>query len=257
MSLRAIHSKNELSAHMVHPLMLMILLSLALSVGCTSSHGFDRAAMTHVLQIQGPSGEDHAPVNQGPSLSPPFRLGVFFVHHDFPNHRSLRTVEWLTADREQLLHGMASLRDQKQLTDIFVLMDSTVQAGNIDGIRQAGARYGADAVLIVGGAGSIDRYNNRYAWLYPTLIGVYLAPGTEIAALVIATGSLWAVRSEWHAPIPTVEGASKVRGSAVLVDDRAALREAKQQAIRALSARIVDQLRLWMHESPPPLSELR
>lgn len=231
---------------------------VALSSGCVSSQGFDRAAMTEVLRIPTTSGGDlRAPSNQNSTLSSPFRLGVFFANHDFPNRQSLRKVEWLSADREQLLHGLAPLRDQKQLTDIFVLMDSTVHAGNIDQIRQAGARYGADAVLIVDGAGAIDRYNNRYAWLYPTLIGAYLAPGTESAALVMATGSLWAVHSEWHAPIQTVEGVSKAVGSAVLIEDSAALQEAKKQAIQALSTRIVDQLRYWMQGSPPPLSQLR
>ena len=54
--------------------------------------------------------------------------------------------------------------------------------------------------MIVDGAAEIDRYNNRYAWFYPTMIGAYLAPGTESHALVMVTGSLWAIRSEWHAP---------------------------------------------------------
>jgi hypothetical protein len=248
----------ELSVRMTQPFLLMMLLGLALSVGCASSQGFDRSAMTEVLHIPTLSrGDLRTPSNQSSTFSSPFRLGVFFAAQDFPNRRSLRTVEWLSADREQLLHGLAPLRGQKQLTDIFVLMDLTVQAGNIDGIRQAGARYGADAVLIVGGAGAIDRYNNRYAWLYPTLIGAYLAPGTVSDALVMATGSLWAVRSEWHAPIQTVEGLSKVFGSAVFVDDHAALQEAKKQAIQVLSARIVDQLQILMLEPPSPLSQLR
>mgnify|MGYP001264469911 CR=1 FL=1 len=213
--------------------------------------------MTEVLQIQTTSGEDCASVNHGSTLSLPFRLGIFFAYHDFPNHRSLRKVEWLSADRAQFLNGLAPLRDQNQLTDIFVLMDSTVQAGNSDEIRQAGARYGADAVLIVDGAGAIDRYNNYYAWLYPTLIGAYLAPGTESAALVIATGSLWAVHSNWHAPIQTVEGVSKTVGSAVFVDDSTALQEAKEQALQALSTRIVEQLQRWMQQPSTPLSQLR
>jgi rhombotail lipoprotein len=233
-------------------------LLVALSASCAGSQGFNRAAMNEVLHVDPSSDrESHAPSNPGSPLSLPFRLGIFFADHNFPNHQSLRKVEWLNGDRERLLHGLAPLRDQQILTDIFVLMDSTVQAENIDGIRQAGARYGADAVLIVDAAGAIDRYNNRYAWLYPTVIGAYLAPGTESDALVMATGSLWAVRSEWHAPIQTVEGASKIAGSAVFVEDSAALREAKQHAIQALGKRIVDQLQLWMQGSPPPLSQLR
>lgn len=228
---------------MRQPFTTVFVLMVALSSGCAGSQGFDRTAMTEVLHIAPASdrGNRDSSTHRAP-LSPPFRLGIFFVDHDFPHHRFLRKVEWLSADREQLLQGLAPLQDRKQLTDIFVLMDSTVHAGDIDGIKQAGARYGADAVLIVDGAGAIDRYNNRYAWLYPTLIGAYLAPGTESAALVIATGSLSAVHSDWHAPIQTAEGASRVVGSAVFVEDSVALQEAKHQAIQFLSQRISDQL---------------
>ena len=254
----SICSKNERWVGVMQLFTMMTWLILSLTTGCAVSQGFNQAAMSDVLHVDPTSDQDtRTPSHEGSIPSPPFRLGVFFANHDFPNHQSLRKVEWLSADREQLLHGLAPLRDQQILADIFVLMDSTVQAANSDAIRQAGARYGADAVLIVDGAGAIDRYNNRYAWLYPTLVGTYLAPGTESDALVMATGSLWAVRSEWHAPIQIVEGVSKAVGSAVFVDDSAALQSAKKQAIQALSTRIVDQLQLWMQESPPPRSRLQ
>lgn len=233
-------------------------LMVVLSVGCAGSQGFNRTAMTEVLQfapasdqgIGAQSNQNHAPI-------PPFRLGVFFTSHEFPNHRSLRKVDWLSEDREHVLLGLSSLRHQNQLTDIFVLMDPLLSAGNLDEIKKAGARYGADAVLIVDAAGAIDRYNNRFAWLYPTVIGAYLAPGTESQALVMAAGSLWAVRSDWYAPIQTVESISKVVGSAVFVEDSVALQEAKEQAIQTLNTRIVEQFPLWMQTPPPAASELR
>jgi len=243
---------------MQQPFSIIVVLLVALSAGCAGSQGFNRAAMNEVLHIDHTLNQgNRAPSSLDSPLSLPFRLGIFFADHNFPNHQSLRKVEWLSADREQLLQSLAPLQDQRILTDIFVLIDSTVHTANIPEIRQAGARYGADAVLVIDGAGAIDRYNNRYAWLYPTLIGAYLAPGTESDALVMATGSLWAVRSEWHTPIQIVEGASKIVGSAVFVDDGAALEDAKKQAIQALGRRIVDQIQLWMQGSPPPVSQLR
>jgi hypothetical protein len=136
-------------------------------------------------------------------------------------------------------------------------MDSTLRAEDIRGIRQAGARYGVDVVLIVDGVAAVDRYNNRFAWLYPTLIGAYLAPGTESDTLVMITGGLWAVRSEWHAPMQTVEGTSKLVGSAVLVEDIVALQEAKRHAIQALGQRIVDRFPHWIQELPPPAPHSR
>jgi hypothetical protein len=190
-----------------------------------------------------PIPESHLLENQGARLSRPLRLGVFFTNQDFPTGPSFRKVEWLTTDREQLLRQLVPLRDEQILGDAFVLMDATLRRENILGIRQAGARYGADLVLVVDGATAVDRYNNRFAWLYPTLVGAYLAPGTESDALVMVIGSLWAIRSEWRAPIQTVEGASKLVGSAVLVEDAAAVKDAKERAIQAIGQRILDQLR--------------
>lgn len=199
--------------------------------------------MNEVLHVEpAPIPESQPLAGQGVHLSTPLRLGVFFVNHDFPHRQSVRKVEWLARDRDQLLRELARLQDTHVLQEAVVLMDATLRGEDIRGIRQAGARYGADVVLIVDGVAAVDRYNNRIAWLYPTLLGAYLAPGTESDALVMATGSLWAVRSEWRAPMQTVEGTSKLVGSAVLVEDTAALQEAKTFAIQALGKRIADQL---------------
>jgi rhombotail lipoprotein len=228
-------------------LRLTIILGLIVTVsaGCASSQGFNRAAMIETLHVDPTPDQNNEPLaNQSSRLSTPFRLGIFFEDHNIPAGQSIRKVEWLSADRSQLLREFAPLQDEQILTDTFVLMDATLRGDDIRGIRQAGARYGADLVLIVRGAAAVDRYNNRYALLYPTLIGAYLAPGTESDGLLMVTGSLWAVRSEWHAPIQTVEGASKVVGSALLVDDSTALQEAKERAIQAVGMRIVDQLPL-------------
>ncbi len=231
---------------------------VALSAGCASSQGFDRTVMNEVLHVESaPIPESQPLVGQGVHLPRPFRLGVFFANRPFPHTQSVRAVEWPARDRDHLLRELAPLQDKHVLQDTFVLMDATLRGEDINRIRQAGARYGVDVVLIVDGVAAVDRYNNRFAWLYPTLLGAYLAPGTECDALVMVTGSLWVVRSEWHAPMQTVEGASKLVGSAVMLEDGAALTEAKQRAVQALGTRIVDQLPRWIQELPPPVSHSR
>jgi rhombotail lipoprotein len=220
----------------------ILLLIILISTGCTSSQGFDRAAMGDRLYIT-PTSQENQPLSpQSTRLSPPFRLGVIFAEHNVPNTVSIRKVEWLSIDRDHLLHQLTPLRDEGLLVDTFVIMDVTVRRDDIKGIRQTGARFGADLVVIIDGIAAIDRYNNRLAWLYPTLIGAYVLPGTESDALVMATGNLLAVHSDWHAPIQTVEGQAKVKGSAAFVEDATALQEAKQSAIQALGQRIADQL---------------
>lgn len=231
------------------PLTIVLALIVTVLTGCASSQGFDRPAISEALRVDVPVEQDRQPgVDQTSNLFLPFRLGVFFVDRAFPHRQSIRSVQWLSTDRDQLLRELAPLHDEHILRDTFVLMDTTLRGENVSGIRQSGARYGADMVLIVHAAAAIDRYHNRHAWWYPTLIGAYLAPGTESAALVIATGTLWAVRSEWQIPIQIVEGISKLVGPTVFVEDDAALKEAKEQAIQALAMRIVGQLRLLAKE---------
>ncbi|MFO0698372.1 MAG: hypothetical protein U0236_04020 [Nitrospira sp.] len=187
-----------------------------------------------------PQGQPLSPQSARPSA--PLRLGVFFAKHNVPDTPSIRKVEWLSADRDQLFSELAPLREAQLLADTFVLMDVTLRGDDIQGIRQAGARFGADIVLIIDGIAAVDRYNNHLAWLYPTLIGAYLVPGTESDALVMATGSLWAVRSDWHAPIQTVEERSKAVGAAVFVEDNIPLQEAKQLAIHTLGKLVAETL---------------
>lgn len=247
----SIHPEVEQEATMARSFTTVLALIVVVSTGCANSQGFNSPAMRAALHADSAAEPDGQPIaNYDSRPSPPFRLGVFFANREFPSRQSIQKVEWLSTDRDQLLHEFASLQDERILTDTVGLMDATLRSEDVSGIREAGARHGADVVLVVDGAAAIDRYNNRYAWLYPTLIGAYLAPGTESDALVMITGSLWAIHSSWQAPIQTVEGVSKLIGSAVLAEDNAALKEAKELAIHALGMRIVDQLRLLAEELP-------
>lgn len=218
-------------------------LIVAGSAGCAGSREFDQTAMREALHLDSLSTSENPSVSHPNTCpSPPFRLGIFFAKHEIPNTPSIRKFEWLSADRDQLLRELAPLRDEQLLADIFVLTDVRLRGDDIKEIRQAGARFGADAVLIIDGIAAIDRYNNYLAWLYPTLLGAYLVPGTESAALVMATGRLWATRSDWQAPIQTVEERSKAVGAAAFLEDKTPLQEAKKLAIHTLGKHIAEAL---------------
>lgn len=227
-----------------------LVLVMTASIGCASSQGFDRAAISEALHIDRDRNRDQSLASPASNLSLPFRLGVFFSDRDIPTGQSIRKVEWLGADRDQLLRLLATLQDTEILTETVVLMDATLRGKNVLAIRQAGARYGAGAVLIVQGAAAVDRYNNRYAWLYPTWIGAYFAPGTESSALVALNGNLWEVQSGRQLLTQAVEGVSKSVGPAVFLEDDDVVAQAKEAAIEALSKRIIDQLRLLKEELP-------
>lgn len=229
----------------MHTANTILLLTVLLLTGCANSQGFDRTAMgerLHLVPTATPETQPRSDASTRPS--PPFRLGVFFAKHDVPDTPSIRKVEWFSADRDDLLRELTPLQDEHLLSDTFVLTDVRLHGDAIKEIRQAGARFGADMILIVDGVAGIDRYNNYLAWLYPTLLGAYLAPGTESDALVMATGSLWAAHSDWHTLIQPVEERSKIVGAAAFLEDNASLQEAKKLAIQSIGKSIVEQLRL-------------
>jgi hypothetical protein len=223
-------------------------LSLVVAVaGCAGPQGFDRQAMRELFHHD-PDIVTERDITSTLELkagaTAPFRLGLFFVRKPVPTRGMIRRVDWFTADKEALLRRLAPLRDERVLADVFILTDSTVQGVRLRDIRLAGARYGADVVLIVDGVAAVDRYNNGYASLYPTLIGAYFAPGTESEALFMIEGSLWDVRSEFLYGAQVVEALSKTTGPAALVEDRTVIEQAKAAAIEDFGRKIEEKLRL-------------
>src|SRR5215217_395377 len=152
---------------------LLIVLLAMLVTGCAGSHGFDRAAMRAVLEHETVDSHDSAALSQ--PLSQPFRLALFFVDRDFPNVSMLHKADWVTADKQAIVTSLAPLQGERIVSDMFLLEDSTIKSYDAHKVSRAGRRYGADVVLIVDGVGAVDRFNNGSAWLYPTLVGAYLA----------------------------------------------------------------------------------
>lgn len=192
-----------------------------------------------------------------PTTPMPFRLAFYFVQRDFPAHHTIQKAEWVGAEKDALANGLAPLRDERIVTDTFLLVDATIRGHDARKIRQAGARYGADVVLVVDGVAAIDRYNNGYAALYPTLIGAYVAPGTESEALFMIEGSLWDVRTERLYATQTAEGHAKSVGPAVTVEDRQVLAQAKKAALDEFGKRMANELRRLKDAAPRTSNRLR
>jgi rhombotail lipoprotein len=198
-----------------------------------------------------------APSTEKPAVPVPFRLASYFVQRDFPAHRTIQKAEWVSADKEVLEKRLAPLRSEGIVTDSFLLVDTTIQGNDARKIRQAAARYGADVVLIVDGVAAVDRFNNGYASLYPTLIGAYFAPGTESQALFMIEGAVWDVRTERLYATRATEGQANTVGTAIAVEDRQVLDRAKKVALDEFGKRMADELRRLKDATPRGRERLR
>lgn len=229
------------------------MLLMLLAGGCAGSAGFDRHALRATFgaaEIQDAQRASAVPHTDMPNPPHPLRLALYFVERDMPIRRQIRMAKWMDTDKDALLNRLAHLQHEGIVADTFLLTDSTIHGYDVPKIRQAAARYDADAVLIVEGVGSVDRYNNGYAAWYVTLIGAYMAPGTVSEALFMVSGSLWDARTERLYGTQTAEGRSKLTGSAVLLEDDQVLAQAKTAALAEFGKRTVDEWR--RSQTPPP-----
>ncbi|MBH0177735.1 MAG: hypothetical protein HP491_07665 [Nitrospira sp.] len=232
-----------------------IVLLMLLAGGCAGSAEFDRAAMRAALGIaeipaaQHVSADVHADM---PNTPHPLRLALYFVERELPIRHKIRMARWIDSEKDALLKQLTPLQHEGIVTNTFLLADSTIRGYDVPKIRQAAARYDADAVLIVDGVGSVDRYNNGYAAWYVTLIGAYVAPGTVGDALFMIHSSLWDTRTERLYATQTVDGRSTLTGSAVLLEDSQVLAQAKTAALAEFGKRTVDE---WRRSRTPPTGD--
>ncbi len=223
---------------------------------CSTSKGFDRAGMRESLHQRLLIADEHEPTDSPKSTAPlsePFRLGVYFVRTEFPTRESIHSGEWLSAEKDLLVHSLSRLRDGRIVREVVVLAEPTVRTLTRQELRQASVRYGIDVLWLVDGIGAVDRHNNAYSFLYPTIIGAWLAPGTVIDALFILNGRLWDLRIDKLLDRQTAEGQAQRTGAVVLVEDADVLKEAKHRAIEAFGGTFVDRLRSLQRERDPAL----
>lgn len=232
-----------------------LLLPVALMTlsACASSKGFDRAEMQNVMRqtvtLSGP--QTAAGVTEpAPRIPAPFRLGLLFTQKEFPTREGIRLVEWLSGDRDLLIRALAPLRDQHILSDVIEIANPATQNPGPKEILKAAARYGADMIVVITGVGAVDRYNNGYATLYPTILGAYLAPGTISDALFMVEGSLWDARSGFAHGTQGAEGRSTHVGPAIMIDDRDAVAEAKTAALEEFGRKLSASLTLIGRQAP-------
>ncbi len=237
---------------------LLSILFITLSA-CSTHQGFDRAGMQDTLHQRMNLGGAHEikttetkhAIENRPPFAGPFRLGVYFVRAEFPTRQSVQSGEWLSAEKDRLVQRLAQLRNDEILRDVVVLAEPTVRTLTAQELRQASVRYGIDVLLLVDGVGAVDRHNNAYALLYPTVLGAWLAPGTVIDALFILDGMLWDLRTDTKLDGQTAEGQTQCTGAVVLVEDADVLKEAKVRAIDVFGGTLEDRLRSLQRERDP------
>lgn len=227
-------------------LMIVLLLSI---VGC--ARGFDRGALRDQLNHESPAQISNSDIQKAlelkPQLSFPFRLAVYLQRDKAERTAygdSLRSLNWRWEgeDKDYILSLEEKLRSEGVVSDMFIIPPARVAKDDLAGIRLAAAEHGADAVLVVNGITDVDRYNNFASFLYLTVIGLWLVPGTHTDSLFVLDGAMWDVKNQYLYLSAESEGLASKTGPQMILKDRDSVAEAKRKALQSFGPELKKRL---------------
>lgn len=167
-------------------------------IGCASD-GFHRGALWEQVGVDKPVYDDEEiakTFQKKANLLNPFKLAVFF-QDPVQNTSSNRNWRWKEEDKKQIIKTLEEMKQSKLISQVFPIVGLTVKNNDLNSIRMAAARHGADAVLVLNGDADIDRGFNNLAWSYLLVAPAFFVEGSEADVLFQASATMWDVRNEY------------------------------------------------------------
>lgn len=124
-------------------------------------------------------------------LQLPARVGVVPLAQPFDPKENASIGLRGTASRH-LAQSLAGSQHFSQVTDISTDLPNV---GGIEGLRAIAARYRLRYLILYSERFQDDTHLNGWAWLYPTIIGMFVAPGVTVQSHGIAQADFLDVRS--------------------------------------------------------------
>jgi hypothetical protein len=225
----------------MNPRSYMVLALLLFLNNCAGNQELYLATLKQTLQdeearfVGAPPSESTA--NRSTRQGPP-KLGLYVMPTGFLRHE----FEWTDADRESLLVWTNGLQRDGLISGASFLHISSIKGNQLAQLRESAIRHGADILLIVDGAATVDRYNNyKGVLLYWTILGAYFVDGTHSDALCLVRGALWDVRGGTKMFGEEAQGLSKIIGPTARVKDREGVTAARGLALTQLMEKLRDE----------------
>lgn len=221
-----------------------LVLSLAIT-GCASK-GFNRGSLQDQIGVEKPVTNDKEIkeiLSKKPNLPKPFKLAVYFKKPAQKEY-SKSKWRWTDQDKDLVLEAAKQLKSENLISDVFPILGSLVADDDLKSIRVAAAKHGADAVLVIDGAGEIDRYINDWGWSYILLVTTAFVPGSEADTLFLTSAAMWDVRNEYLYLSAEAEGKTDNRHIALFGDkDEALLEKSKSISLQNLKNEIINMVK--------------
>jgi hypothetical protein len=230
-----------------------ILLIACLTTSCTSSQGLHTDQLRNIIQREETrfvgSHQSNPPIASALRSTAP-ALGLYLKPTGFRQ----REFDWIDRDRDTVLAWARELQSVGVTRSSAFVPQTSLKGDTLAELNASAIRYGIDLLVIFDGAAAVDRYNNYKApLLYWTILGAYLADGTQSDALCLVKGSVWDAKTGMLLFSEETEGRSALVGPAAFVNDDQVILTARQQAVGKLLELIGQKLReMTTHPSTRP-----
>lgn len=213
----------------------LVILLISLSA-CSTSRGFDRGHLRDSINqnVQITEEDIKKAFATKPQLPAPFKLAVYA-------DISWRS-DWNASDAAELEIMAKELKSKNIVTDVVFINSTMIEGRGNKAIRLASARAGADAVIVIKGTGSIDRYNNVLGSTYFLIVTPFFVPGTIADGLYLLSASMWDVRNQYLYLSAEAEGQATQTRPAFYIEETQILTEAKTKAVRNLRQEIQNRI---------------
>ncbi|APR85289.1 Hypothetical protein A7982_10638 [Minicystis rosea] len=121
----------------------------------------------------------------------PARIGVVPLDQPF-NGRSNATVTVRSVASRDFAAAVASNENFSHVSDVSTELPNS---GGIEGLRVLAARYRLRYLLLYTERFEDDTHLNGLAWLYPTILGMFVSPGVTVESRGLAQADLLDVRT--------------------------------------------------------------
>lgn len=233
--------------------MFVLRFALALLVaGCAS--GFHRQALQQRLEGQPLNVSDEeirAALEKKPQIRFPINLAVHLIADTVLSSNDVPLWDprgptvgwrWSQADVERIEQWAESLRQAGIVSNMFV-MSQLVSAGNdARSARLAGAKHGADAVLVIKGVAEVDRYVNPSAILNLLILPGFFVPASHRDALFMMRAAMWDVANEFLYLSVDAEGEARMKGPTLRIRDSDAIDSAKSLALQSFEKEFLKRM---------------
>ena len=124
-------------------------------------------------------------------LQLPARLGVVPLSSPF-DPKGTVSISTRTIAAKDLTAGLADAPYFTQISDVTTELPNV---GGLEGLRTIAARYRVRYLLLYSERFEDATHLNGWAWLYPTVVGMFVAPGVTVESRGIAQADLLDVRT--------------------------------------------------------------